>query len=83
MRIFRQESLNLYLLMPQRATKPTETRKSNKVPETNRKTNQSNTWTSRLRRTYSGKTSSRSIENNLGISGCIVSKCIFMPKGKL
>ena len=69
-RILRQEGWNLYLSTG--STKQEKTRKHNRVPNANRKTNKITTWTSRRHRRYSGRTGSSNTQRKVVTAACIV-----------
>ena len=76
-RILRQEGWNLYLLMRQQgSTKQEKTRKQNRVPNTNRKTNKSTSWASRRCRRYSGRTGSSSTQSNVVTGAFVVLRAV-------
>ena len=58
------------------STKQEKTRKHNRVPNANSRTNKSTSWASRRRRRYSGRTGSSSTESNVDTGVCIVLRAV-------
>ena len=58
------------------STEEEKTGNHDKVPNTNRKTNQSTTWASGRRRKYSGRPGSSSTKSYVDIGACIVLRAV-------